>query len=364
MKTKTMLAGACVFCTTTAMATELPDGGLTEELSTGWCQTYDKAKFLLGPGDGGCPTEGDCDIPDVRDGYLTSEATEFLMVRVHVQVFCADNGSNCAGTEQDVHDRMREMNLAYAPWRIRFVYTWEFHNDSEHRLGGDDDAMKIEYAFEPDRRLNFYVSGNQSSAYGYFPWNSEATAPLGGVVCGAPFFNNAEYVFVHESGHNLGLWHTHHGVSEVQNCSPCYERADGQDADTTGDFASDTPPTPINTSCNDPSGNDTCSNTPWGDTLPEDYMSYGFFDPDPCWDRFTPQQGARMHCWITARLSTWLACLTDLDNDDQTTFQDLLLVLGAWGECEACNADINGDGVVNFQDIARVVSGWGACSAE
>ena len=31
----------------------------------------------------------------------------------------------------------------------------------------------------------------------------------------------------HELGHALGLWHTHHGVHEVVECSSCYEGADG-----------------------------------------------------------------------------------------------------------------------------------------
>ena len=65
--------------------------------------------------------------------------------------------------------------------------------------------------------------------------------------------------------------------------------------------------------------------------------------------------------FATARLSTWLACVTDLDNDDRTTFNDLLYVLVAWGDCNACNADINGDGTVDFQDMVRVLEGWGPC---
>jgi hypothetical protein len=114
-------------------------------------------------------------------------------------------------------------------------------------------------------------------------------------------------VLTHEAGHTLGLWHTHHGVSECPSGDPCvwdcYEHA-GSNSDTTGDFASDTPPTPTNNTCNPPGGNDPCPpNLPWGDTQPENYMSYG--GPD-CWTMFTEQQNGRMHCWINAVLAGWL----------------------------------------------------------
>lgn len=56
---------------------------------------------------------------------------------------------------------------------------------------------------------------------------------------------------VHEVGHNLGLWHVHHGISEVLGCSdPCMETHPSLQL---GDLCSDTTPTPENSICSNPS---------------------------------------------------------------------------------------------------------------
>ena len=122
----------------------------------------------------------------------------------------------------------------------------------------------------------------------------------------------------HEIGHCLGLWHTHHGVSEVSSCSDCYEYAGVNgvphpEADYRGDFASDTPPTPRNYNCSPPGGSD-CQGTSWGATQPENYMGYG---PDGCLSLFTTQQKKRQQCWTQSELSSWFpsTCTDDADND-------------------------------------------------
>ncbi len=43
-----------------------------------------------------------------------------------------------------------------------------------------------------------------------------------------------------------------------------------------------------------------------------------------------------------------------------TDFNDILLVLGAWGTSDP-NADVNDDGIVDFLDLLEVLAGWGPC---
>jgi len=117
----------------------------------------------------------------------------------------------------------------------------------------------------------------------------------------------------HEVGHCLGLWHTFHGVSEVSCTSPCYERVHPSDSlsyireyNLLGDLSGDTPSTPQNYLCGNPSGSD-CKQppTPWdryGYTGWHNIMGYSRYDaqnnPEKCRTVFTPQQENRMRCYL------------------------------------------------------------------
>ncbi len=54
-------------------------------------------------------------------------------------------------------------------------------------------------------------------------------------------------------------------------------------------------------------------------------------------------------------------CSADLDGDGTVAFGDLLVVLGAWGECAGCPADLDGNGFVGFSDLLIVLGAWGPC---
>ena len=48
----------------------------------------------------------------------------------------------------------------------------------------------------------------------------------------------------------------------------------------------------------------------------------------------------------------------DIDGNGVVDFQDLLLVLAAWGPCGTCAEDIDGNGIVDFQDLLELLSSW------
>ena len=77
---------------------------------------------------------------------------------------------------------------------------------------------------------------------------------------------------VHEVGHALGLWHVHHGVSEMDCEDPCLETTPSLQL---GDLCADTNPTVENGHCSDPGGSAwPCGVSRHGDTPYNNYMSY------------------------------------------------------------------------------------------
>jgi PKD repeat protein len=255
-----------------------------------------------------CQTEGPCDDPGTRDSYVPDPGDPMLTIRLKFNVFCEDDGSNCAATQAQVDGQMVQTNADYEPYGITFVYETEFINDSRFRSWADSEewGMKSTYVDEPEKQCNVYVVYVEGSySYGTFPWDAAATGTLGGIVMTEPAFGYNEKTLTHELGHNLGLWHTHHGVSEQGfECSQCWESPIGTDNDYVGDFCSDTRPTPTNFNCGDPPDDDPCSLEPWAPTDPQNFMGYG---PDYCTVEFTPQQTGRIHCWFGQELTGWVA---------------------------------------------------------
>ena len=52
-------------------------------------------------------------------------------------------------------------------------------------------------------------------------------------------------------------------------------------------------------------------------------------------------------------------CPEDVNGDGEIDVDDLLEVIGAWGECPGCDADVDGSGDVGVDDVLAILSVWG-----
>lgn len=370
-------------CDTEAEAPAVPaeDPTFEEAREQHWCATEElweakKLELLQEHGPkhialaSGCQEEGICDDPVVRDG----EPIEALTVNTVVHVMRRSNGSG--GVSQATVDAtLAQLNSDYAGTGVSFdLAQTQFHDNNSYSCisayspfssawQSDIANMKASYAVSPQDTLNIYISCQDSSIWGTllgiatFPWDPDATTDQGGLWLNDIAAGAGSHTASHEVGHCLGLWHTHHGVSEVNSCTSCYEYADGTQGDLRGDFAADTPPTPTNYDCAAPGGSD-CQGTPWGATQPENYMGYG---PDACQDTFTANQTSRMQCWSKESLPGWLSAAAGTCGDG---------TCGAGEDCGSCAADCGpcgatcGDGTCDAgEDCSSCAADCGTCAA-
>lgn len=344
------------------------------------CGTMERYYQLEGDRSLECFQEGEADNPNVRDINIPNASTPIKYVRLYIHTFSNEDGTNQGITEGRVTQQMDYMNEVYEQYRIQFEWEFEVHLDgnyvSVNNQEYNSNQIQLQYNADPSLQHNIYVvstSGVDWAGVSHFPWMYGSTTGIGCTFVDEDYFGHSTggvnqitgKTFVHEIGHALGLWHTFHGVDEVNVCGNCYEFASGEEGDLRGDFCSDTRPHPTNSwSCSDPGGED-CEGTPWGETPVDNFMSYS---DDWCQEEFTLQQAGRMHAWLTTHeIGGWVVeidsyIVGDPNNDGFTTVQDILLVItyitGQMEpeQSEELASDLNTDGNINIQDIILMIN--------
>lgn len=276
----------------------------------------------------GCLAEGPCDDPTVRNEADTS----MLIFNLIFNIFCSSEGQCPDGVDETlVNSAVETLRNRYNPYNLDFLILsinfWfddtyfclpPYSNDPEWLFALLQ--MKETYAQNPSKAVNVFVSCQDQGTMGTllgigtFPWDEEALSPTGGLWLNSITISEAgqedgDTTLEHELGHNFGLWHTFHGVSEVQNCQdPCYEEVheiNEEEFDLVGDFCADTLSTPLNYYCYGPDGTD-CFGNDWGPTSYNNIMGYSYI-PVACATGLTDSQVYRSHCWICSAISSQLA---------------------------------------------------------
>uniref|UniRef100_A0A2K5EGT5 Pappalysin 2 n=1 Tax=Aotus nancymaae TaxID=37293 RepID=A0A2K5EGT5_AOTNA len=234
---------------------------------------------LTGYDGGDCRRQGRCYSWNRRDGLCHAECNNMLND--------FDDGDCCDPQVADVRKTC-------------------FDPDSPRRAYMSVKELKEALQLNSTHFLNIYFASSvreELAGAATWPWDKDAVTHLGGIVVNPAYYGKPGHIntMIHEVGHVLGLYHVFKGVSEGESCNdPCKETVPSME---TGDLCADTAPTPKSDLCREPEPtSDTCGFTGFPGAPFTNYMSY---TDDNCTDNFTPNQVARMHCYLDLVYQQW-----------------------------------------------------------
>lgn len=182
------------------------------------------------------------------------------------------------------------LNNRFQSAGIRFVLIGSDYIDNDYYYNSFD-KTKVPLLFGENWHTNaidLYILGANTSWGGNI--GVAQTIPSSALIIHGGYYDKTP--LIHEMGHCLGLYHTHHGtVDELGGERGCPELVDGSNADICGDYIRDTPADPHSWSGCTYTGNFTDTNGQTYHPDPTNYMCYANYG---CWTKFTPLQIQRM----------------------------------------------------------------------
>lgn len=239
---------------------------------------------------------------------------ETRLIKVYFHVYRDDNGNN-GQTQSRIDGILQNLNIAYEPTGISFFYyPCETRWVNDTGLFNSDDECDF---FVHNRHMDgvdIHVKGDGANSIAI-----AAAIPSNEFLVGGKRLDGSSIVqsssVLHEMGHCLGLFHTHHGTCYEPSGVSCDGMLSGSPTDM-DDFVEDTPTDPGE---DPPSPDCVYQNDPVCEEgifhpLTDNIMSYYWYN---CRTKFTDGQCARMMELIPTAIihATQNPCACDEDPD-------------------------------------------------